>query len=439
MVNSLRSCLAGSILVITGCFPVELDVNGKGEILAPRQEGFFVYNSATRTANLLDTPRGGRPVFARFMPDGRKALLVTKLPGEQYRFDLAGNDNNTPKTIYTGRNTAYALFSPDGKYLAVSRVTENERKTPAKGRIPEILIIDLLTEKATTLVEDAHLAFRWFRDSRRIVCFKIESGDKDGNSTGQLVEIDIASKKQKRLAAVVAGQKMCIELAPDQQAVVFSASSAGKPGIALESPMARNRLWRWSAKDGSVSEFHDSAEFARYSPSGGKVLLARMNALGAGELRIADAEGKAEKPLPANAALSVGADLTLPGWLDDDTVFYFATRNTYGGGAPSLCLNTIRTDGKAATNLQPALDYAVYQIAKDLPEVEPDRVAGLLDGPDLEPGKVVVEPAQTEPSWLATLLSRQGLLVFGTTAVLVVIPAYIIIRRLSRRRNRADE
>ena len=204
-------------------------------------------------------------------------------------------------------------------------------------------------------------------------------------------------------------------------------------------PITRGvRLWQWTAKNGAIDEYHDDAEYARFSPTGDKILLARMNLLGPGDLYIAKADGKDSRKLVGNITLTFGTDLTLPGWLDGETIFYFATRHTYGSGGKSLCLMKIQTDGKSSRNLQPSLDHAVHEIAKNLPEPEPDRGAGVLGAPEIVPGAVVVAPAQVERRWAEVLLSKEGLLVFGTTALLVGIPAYFVLRRLRRSEKRPN-
>lgn len=435
MSKSSLACLVGSLLFVAGCFPVELDVNGNSELLVARQEGFFVYDPASHKASMLLAAKGERPVFARFAPDGRQALLVTNTRSiDEYRFAVMNLPGSTPRTIYTGRNTALALFSPDGKYLAVSRVAEKERKNAAN--INEILLIDLANDITTTLLEETLFSFRWFNDSKRLALFKIEDTN-EGAMTGYVVEFDIATKKEKRLAtASVTGQTMCIELRPDQQTIVFSAANAGKPGANLDGLEKHaglgTPLWLWNAKDGSVTKIDDHAEYARFSPKGDRLLLARMDRTGQGELRIANADGRGAKKLIDGVTLSINRDVMLPGWLNDDTVYYFTTRHTYGAGEKALALITIRTDGKNQKSIQAALDHAVRQIVKNLPEPDPNSDIGVLNDPAPVPEKKAVERAQSNRGWTATVFSTDGLVVFAATTLIVVVLAVFLIRRVRR-------
>ncbi len=440
MSKSSLACLAGSLLFIAGCFPVELDVNSKGEILVPRQEGFFVYDPAMRKASLLLAARGDRPVFARFAPDGVHALLVCNTRTiDEYRFDRMPLSGGTPKTIYTGRKTALALFSPDAKTLAVSRVADTERKDALKAI--EILLIDLVNDKTTTLSDETLISFRWFSNSKRLALFRTDD-HQNGTFLGHLVEFDIATKKEKRLASAMTRQTMCIELRPDQQAVVFSAISAGKPGskreLAEPSEAIGMSLWRWHAKDGSVTKIDDHAEYARFSPKGDKLLLARMDRTGQAELRVADADGGSARKLIDGVTMSINRDLLLPGWLDDETAYYFTTRHTYGVSEKSVTLMTIRTDGKKPQSIQPALDHAVNEIVKNLPEAEPPDEFAFLNEPVQVPRKKQADRAEGKREWTDMVFSADGMIVLAATVLIVAVLVVFVLRRRRRAARKPD-
>ena len=111
--NRLKYCPLVGLLLLTGCFPIELDVNGQGELLVPRQEGFFLFNPQTRKTTALTGPGEGQPVFGRFAPGGKEVLLVVKDKIGRFRFDLMPLPNGPARTVFFADEAAYTLFSPD--------------------------------------------------------------------------------------------------------------------------------------------------------------------------------------------------------------------------------------------------------------------------------------------------------------------------------------
>src|SRR5262245_27718787 len=107
-----------------GCFPIDLDVNAKGELLIPRQEGFFLYQPRTGEVRKVAGAGGGTPVFARFSPAGDEALLVVKVRHDfstEFRFDLVPLKGGKARTMFrtTTREPGNVHFSPDGSQVAI--------------------------------------------------------------------------------------------------------------------------------------------------------------------------------------------------------------------------------------------------------------------------------------------------------------------------------
>ena len=97
--SSLLLLLALFSLSLSGCFPLALDVNEKGEMLIYRQEGFFIFHPASGKVTPFAAASGRIPVFAKFSPNGKDALLVTDSGGDNYRFDLAPLAGGQARTI----------------------------------------------------------------------------------------------------------------------------------------------------------------------------------------------------------------------------------------------------------------------------------------------------------------------------------------------------
>jgi len=261
---------------------------------------------------------------------------------------------------------------------------------------------------------------------------------KDDKITGELIELDVKSRKQKPLAAAITNQRLCLELSPDNKAILFTAIVAGKPGEKLvlpEDPFPSVKLYEWKAGEQGSRVFNDKAQFARYSPSGKHVLLAEHPVLQSAQITVADATGKETATVATDGVLNHGGDLTLPGWLDDNTIYYFADRSVYGSGGNSFSLMTVAADGTKKKNAQPALDKAVLQLAKDMPTSVDDAKGGgdanaePKDAKGGEPreGRGVAHPRAGEglPFWvwpavIVAVLGVAVLLVVGVGGVLLL-------------------
>src|SRR5262245_10762777 len=118
-----RYLMIAILLSTAGCFPVELDVTAKAELLIYRQEGLFLLDPATKQARPILGPGADLPVFARFAPNGQEILAVVKEDGsEEHRFDLVSLADGSAKVICKRSNCGYARFSPGGDALALTHL-----------------------------------------------------------------------------------------------------------------------------------------------------------------------------------------------------------------------------------------------------------------------------------------------------------------------------
>ncbi len=124
-------------------FRVNADGSGRESLKIPSQDGVqdwspdgaWVVTASSRNAKIgwqlylmrpdgadqRQVTEGGNPFYARFSPDGRR-LLYSDGPAEQRRgiwvVDLDGKDRR--RILTTGKGTASACWSPDGRQVAVA-------------------------------------------------------------------------------------------------------------------------------------------------------------------------------------------------------------------------------------------------------------------------------------------------------------------------------
>jgi len=228
-----NAILAAFLLNLCGCFPLEVDVNDKGELLIYRQEGFFLFDPATKKVRPILGPGADTPVFARFAPNGREILAVV-LDGKtgEHRFDLISLADGTSKVVYKKAACCYTRFSPNGRFLALTRMATREHKSPkavVRHEESELDVIDLKSGVNKRFTQwKPHVLFRWFRDSKRILAVVIANRDEDGRRYfGHLSEIDIGSGKVTRIASVASSEHIFIDLAPDNGKALVVAKAVG--------------------------------------------------------------------------------------------------------------------------------------------------------------------------------------------------------------------
>src|SRR5262245_4947733 len=108
------------VCCLAGCVPVDLDVNSKGEMIIPREEGFFLYHPGKGQVTQLKGGPAGQPVAARLAPSGTEALLVVKDPDDgNFRCDLVPLGGGKGRTLSKATKVGNLQFSPDGARLAV--------------------------------------------------------------------------------------------------------------------------------------------------------------------------------------------------------------------------------------------------------------------------------------------------------------------------------
>jgi DNA-binding beta-propeller fold protein YncE len=364
-----------------GCFPLELDVNGKGELLVFRQEGFFLFDPATRKTTAIVGPGADTPVFARFAPNGREILAVVE-EGQTgcQRFDVVSLADGTSKTVFKTGTACYARFSPDGNFLAVTRLASRESKDPANPSVtvvetvPELDIIELKTgAKKRFTAWRSHTLFRWFADSKHLLTVVVARKDEsEGVYYGHLSKVDRASGTVTRIASVASGENVFLDLAPDNRKALVVAQAVGPADRApavKKDERGPGSVFEVDLASGAVRDLGFASEFALYSPSGKKILLspAKQTDELTRSLVVADADGSHARPVvdyrpPCPSVVTTGREaLTLPGWCGDRAVFYYHSQAVYGLAAQAPWLKIVSLDNRSEAVLQPYLDVGVIE------------------------------------------------------------------------------
>jgi len=356
------------LLLLAGCFPIALDVRD-GKLLIPREEGFFIFDPATGKAAKLAGAEDGKPVFARFSPDGKDVLTVVKTEGfNQFRFVIRPIAGGKGREVYKGENTAYVLYSPDGTHLGVVQMSEKE-DPQFKSKVPELYLVPAKGGPAKKLGDKVTVLFRWFADSKRLLVFELVKMDEQSRYHGNVSLLDVTSGKATALAGAVVTQGFFVDLAPDGTKALFTAYAADKPGTDLgKTKEFDTHLFELDVAAGSVRKIDKRASYAIYSRDGKQVLLGTPPGFSFDTLKleVADAELTKFTTVAGDAytAVSLGGGATFPGWLDDKTVFYFAERAVYGTEGKGLHLLTVGADGKGRHDLQPRIDTEAIQDEK---------------------------------------------------------------------------
>lgn len=393
-------------IFVSGCFPIELDVNDKGELLIYRTEGFFVFNPETKKTTAVTGPGENEPVFARFVPGGKgdgkgdgkggskEILTVARSPRGEFEFDIVSIADGKARPLYTTRNeSCYARFSPDGRYLAVTKMAERTRDDGSgnfQNPTPELVVIDVKKGTHKKFADlRVHAFLRWFQDSQRLLVLTLERQDKEGKIYGHLSVVDARTGTATPIVSLAGDNRAAFDLSPGNKKALLITRAVGPadkmPALDRNDfePPAVHEI------DLGAKTFRNlgvKSDFAIYSPSGKKVLLtaeSKRFSLDKKNLLVADEDcGNAVQvadDFGQTFAAGGGTDgLKIPGWRNDNSLFYLVSRTTYGKAERSAWLKTIAVDGSAPAVVQPYLDLGVLEAEAKI--VNPRRA------PQLQPG-----------------------------------------------------
>jgi hypothetical protein len=365
-----RVLLLLAFLFLPGCFPIELDVSKDGKILIARQEGFFTLDPANGKVQKICGAENGKPVFARFAPDGKSILTVSELKDgfNEFGFAVVPLTGGKGKPVFKGKNTSYVRYSPDGSSLAV--VVVPEKKKPEEKVLPQLHLVPLDGSPSKVIATDVGIRFRWFADSKRLLIFEITKAlEKEQMFLGNISSLDVATGKRVPLTTALINNEAFFDLSPDNKKVVFTALRADKPGAKLsEEKEYTMHVFDLDVASTTPRKTERSAKFAIYSPDGKHILLGSPPmgfSFDTLTLEITDVNLKAESVAATDAYtkfLSLGGEgMTYPGWVDNNTVFYFIERSVYGTNGKALSLATVGIDGKGKKLQQPYIDLEAFK------------------------------------------------------------------------------
>jgi hypothetical protein len=364
----LRTLILLPLLLLAGCFPIELDVRD-GKLLIPREEGFFTFDPATGKAVRVAGTEDGKPVFARFSPDGKEVLTVVMEggsrevfgPGPEFRFLVRPIDGGKAREVYKGIRAANVLYSPDGANLGVVQLTQ---VGGGPGAVPpgDLYLVPSKGGKAKRLAVMVGPLFRWFPDSKRVLVFQSDKNAEQVGLRGSGSVVDVGTGKATPVVAVVVSEEAFFDLSPDGKKVLFTAFAAAKPGTDLAETNEGLKLFELDVAAGTVRKIGKEVSYAIYSRDGKQVLLGTPpGGSHPPKLEVADADLKKFTTVADDVWVS---NKVLPGWLDDKTVFYFVQKAVYGTEGNSLHLMAVGADGKGRRDLQPSIDAGAVKDAK---------------------------------------------------------------------------
>lgn len=362
------------LVAIPGCFPIDLDTNNKGDLLIPREEGFFLYDWRLGKTTRLPWHGNGLPVYARLAPNATDVVLASSIQkglAKEFRLEVMPIQGGEPRLLYKTdkKNGHSAVLSPDGKKLAVVQFD-----SVLQNYMPEIHIVELANTKSSLLADKAGPFVHWLPDSKRLLTIKIdEEVDGTHEHLGRIGLIDASDGSFSPLAILFGDRADFFASSPDLKRVLFSAYSAGKDGLKLDPKDAKNRaLFELDLDTKAVRKLPGldrEIEFARYAPDGKRVLLVATRQsrflLERCDLIVTDADLQNPTVVARNANLRhIGSTRSMPGWLDDKAIYYFAKVNVYGTAGHAIHLRIVNADGSNNRDVQPDIDLAVEAHAR---------------------------------------------------------------------------
>ncbi len=383
--------------LIAGCFPIELSVSPRGDVLIARQEGFVRYDPKTGEVTNLYKP-SGIPVFGVYLPKGNGAFLAASADEDEFQpeIDIALVEaSGKVQHLVTGQLVSYIAPSPVDDTFSFS--AEAEGPVPDR-RPPDLYVMKPGDRKPRRIAKKVSLLHRWSPDGKSIYAFVTDGTYETEHADlykGHVVRIDVADGQTHQIAAVLGEETSFLALSPDGGTLLFTAAATGKVGDPLELPVPKRPdaegmfgairaggnpmrrvigdtpsvLYKVDLETGEVEDLKDDVRYAFYCPDGKHLLV------GSGEngdrllLDVHEADSFDHvKRVASNAAPNTGRGINFmftsrvyPGWLDSQTVMYLANVKAYGSAGTNLNLISVPIDGDQRKNHQPAIDAIANQ------------------------------------------------------------------------------
>jgi Tol biopolymer transport system component len=353
----------GVAVLLAGCFPQVIDVDGSGRALIPRKEGVFIYDLKSKKVELLakTTETFAQPYWARWTPDGKKVLV-----GGLHDLRVVDVKDKTSQKLGRFQDVSCALWSPDGK--SVSLVINGDLK-----------VLDVARPEARTLLPQSLIMHRWLPGGK-ILAFRIkEKIDRTSDYSGDWVLVNPAGDEPKVVAAAIAERCSTLDVSPDGSRALYIGSTITGEDSARKQT---DKLVIMNLADGKTKDMSIERPCAAFwSPDGKRMVILQWpehsEAPGKGFLVIvADAEGQEPKVVAKNVV--GGTDdhdhvPCYPSWADNETVLYFneMSREKARHVARSIVLTSVKFDGTNVRDLQESLDQGVAESEKKLESETP--------------------------------------------------------------------
>ena len=351
---------------VCGCFPVELSVSPDGAIVIPRQEGFYVYDPAKGAVKSLYSPKGEKPVFAQYSPDGKQVLVVStgksEGMGQGFVAAVMPAGGGEPKQVFAGGNLTYAQWSRDGKSITFTRLAD-DKVVPLEEGLPELILVNPADGTSKKVLSNTGVIHRWFNDSKSVLAVQVTAKNQtNGRYVGKIVQVEAPGGTVKPLAAMVSEtNKMFLHLSPDGAKALFTAVGAGKPDQALDANAAGDsQLQELTIATGAIRAVKPKAIYAMYSPKGTKVLVGSAGGDAGLTLEVFGADLAKGQTIATDAAATSGGgpdsvDI-YPVWLDDNTVLYLRLHAVYGKDCKNFELVSVDAQGGKPKNHQTVIE-----------------------------------------------------------------------------------
>jgi hypothetical protein len=351
--------LLAATFLLTGCFPLELQVTSQGEIVIPRAEGVLVYNPAGPSRLITVDAAKELPAFAVVSSDG------TRLARAGLALDENGDAQNSSQLLLTDlesrvtteltvvENMSFLQWDPTGRYLSYAFVS-GQNYDNIDESLPELKLFNVADQSEKSLGKNTSSIHRWTADGKGIWFLKTEAKDTDGR-LGSLCLYDVAKGQVRKVARVL--QAEWFDVSPDGKEIILSARGMAAAGTRA-APVDENNssfLFVVDTQKGSFRRLEYNAAFARYSPDGARVAILKDNALFVTDREFAEPQDKLTRCV---GELENSAKFHLS-WLSNTELLAIRKRSVYGNAGFMPELVAVNVENRAVRSLQDGIEEAV--------------------------------------------------------------------------------
>lgn len=348
------------VIIFTGCEPVSVSINSKGDIAFTRETGVFFYNIENNQIKTLywNYPNSSMPVIVRWSQDEEKLAFTMKenKSSQETKVYIIDKNGNNMQEIATVSNVVLQLeWSPDGNYLSYALPGADTDMSVA-----DIGLISLKNNENKIIIRNSSDVHKWYNNNIVFMSVKEKNADNSSILKGDLSIYDVNKKESKFIVGAIINSSGYLDCSKKGD-IVFTAYDCGEKIEFKDDYYYAYSFLLNISKPSVIRKITSKNTFFNVFSSSGNSILLVTEESSIYSLNIYNMDNQSINMICKDITFKIstgGADVSLyPAWYDNNNILFFKNISIYGSNGTSLSLMSIGKNGTNLINLQPTIEY----------------------------------------------------------------------------------